>query len=95
MSVSERPNASYERWRLHPQRVRTTRFNAVRPGRTGLSPAEVYAFVARVVAELSVRDAAEASLREENRRLLTTLRVLRAQRARRNPADWIASDGAS
>jgi DivIVA domain-containing protein len=60
--------------RLRPEQVRAVRFRRTRVGRRGLAEGEVYAFVRRVVDELTARDAAEAGLREENTRLKRSLR---------------------
>ncbi len=53
--------------RLRPERVRLMRFGRNRLGRCGLAEDQVYAFVRRVVDELTARDAAEAALREGER----------------------------
>lgn len=60
--------------RLYPEQVRRVRFRRTRVGRRGLAEEPVYAFLRQVVDELTARDAAEASLREENARLKHALR---------------------
>jgi DivIVA domain-containing protein len=60
--------------RLRPEQVRTVRFRRTRVGRRGLAEEQVYGFVRRMVDELTIRDAAEAGLREENARLKRALR---------------------
>jgi DivIVA domain-containing protein len=60
--------------RLRPEQVRTIRFRRTRVGRRGLAEEQVYAFVRRMVDELTARDAAEAGLYEENVRLKRALR---------------------
>jgi DivIVA domain-containing protein len=60
--------------RLRPDQVRAVRFRRTRVGRRGLAEGEVYAFVRRVVDELTARDAVEAGLHEENARLKRALR---------------------
>jgi DivIVA domain-containing protein len=69
--------------RLRPEQVRTIRFRRTRVGRRGLAEEQVYAFVRRVVDELTARDAAEASLYEENARLKRALRDWRHRYAPR------------
>ncbi|GAB3818030.1 DivIVA domain-containing protein [Micromonospora zhanjiangensis] len=60
--------------RLRPEHVRAVRFPRTRFGRRGLAEDHVYAFVRRVVDELTTRDAVEASLYEESMRLKRALR---------------------
>jgi DivIVA domain-containing protein len=60
--------------RLRPEQVRAVRFRRTRAGRRGLAEDQVYAFVRRVVDELTARDTAEAGLHEENARLKRALR---------------------
>jgi DivIVA domain-containing protein len=57
-----------------PEEVRRLRFRRTAFGRRGLAEEHVYAFLRRVVDELTVRDAVEAGLREENTRLKNALR---------------------
>ncbi|MFJ6196543.1 DivIVA domain-containing protein [Micromonospora sp. NPDC092111] len=64
---------------LIPDQVRRLRFRRTRFGRRGLAEEPVYAFLHRVVDELTARDAVEASLREENARLKNTLREWQGQ----------------
>ncbi len=62
-----------------PEQVRRLRFRRSGFGRRGLAEEHVYAFLRRVVDELIARDAAEASLREENVRLKNALRDWQSQ----------------
>ncbi|WP_326558913.1 DivIVA domain-containing protein [Micromonospora sp. NBC_01796] len=71
--------------RLRPEQVRAVRFGRTRLGRRGLAEEQVYAFVRQVVDELIARDAAEASLREENTRLKGALREWQARHSRSHP----------
>ncbi|MEV4624863.1 DivIVA domain-containing protein [Micromonospora sp. NPDC049523] len=71
--------------RLRPEQVRAVRFGRTRLGRRGLAEEQVYAFVRQVVDELIARDAAEASLREENSRLKGALRDWQARQPRSRP----------
>lgn len=64
---------------LSPDQVRKVRFRRTRFGRRGLAEEHVYAFLRRVVDELVARDAAEASIREENTRLKRALRDWQSQ----------------
>ncbi|MGC4804646.1 DivIVA domain-containing protein [Micromonospora sp. DT233] len=59
---------------LHPEQVRRLRFRHAALGRRGLAEEHVYAFLRRVVDELTARNAVEAGLREENTRLRNALR---------------------
>lgn len=74
--------------RLCPGHVRLVRFRRSRLGRRGLAEDQVYAFVRRVVDELTARDAVEAGLREENARLKRALSEWRSQQ--RNGGRWPA-----
>ncbi|WP_225852225.1 DivIVA domain-containing protein [Micromonospora sp. AMSO12t] len=68
--------------RLHPDQVRRFRFRRARIGRRGLDEDQVYAFVRAVVDDLTAREAAEVSLRDENVRLKRALRDWKSSVAR-------------
>ena len=68
--------------RLHPDQVRRFRFRRTRLGRRGLDEDQVYAFVRAVIDDLTAREAAEASLRDENARLKRALRDWQSSVAR-------------
>lgn len=55
--------------RLDPTHLRGLRFTRAPLGRRGLAPEPVYAFLRRVIDDLTNRDAVEATLRAENHRL--------------------------
>ncbi|MEU1884596.1 DivIVA domain-containing protein [Micromonospora rifamycinica] len=60
---------------LAPEQVRRLRFRRSGIGQRGLSEEHVYAFLRRVVDELTSRDTVEAGLREENTRLMNALKA--------------------
>ncbi|MEU8371269.1 MULTISPECIES: DivIVA domain-containing protein [Micromonospora] len=68
---------------MAPEQVRRQRFRRTGFGRRGLAEEHVYAFLRRVVDELTARDAVEAGLREENIRLKNALRDWQGQFAPR------------
>jgi DivIVA domain-containing protein len=83
--------------RLRPEQVRAVRFRRTPVGRRGLAEDQVYAFVRRVVDELTARDAAEAGLHEENARLKRALRDCQSRYAPRpgyppNQGRWTEPD---
>ncbi|MER7166712.1 DivIVA domain-containing protein [Micromonospora sp. NPDC000207] len=74
---------------LPPGQVRGRRFGWTSFGRRGLDPAEVYAFLDRVAAELTAAYDAVAASREESRRTRDALRRWQAEQFQaRNERGW-------
>lgn len=78
-SLRDRFTATYPR--LDPHRVRAMIFRRASLPRRGLDPTAVYAFAARVAAELEARERDLAVVRAENIRIKTALRDWQSQMA--------------
>lgn len=79
MSLRERFTTTYPR--LDPHRVRAMIFRRTSWLRRGLDPTAVYAFAARVAAELEARERDLAVVRAENIRIKNALRDWQSQMA--------------